>query len=130
MGIIMSETFGGYVAIVLTPESHNLLRAIAVHPEVRSHHCTVYFRPTEKELAQFQDRLGTEMTLEVVEVAEDEKGQVAVLKDHGLLSNRTPHVTVSCAEGVEPVYSNQLLQAGPRAPFKVTLVGTLELVRF
>ncbi len=47
--------------------------------------------------------------MKVIGRAWDEKGD-ALLVENAKSSNKYPHVTLSCAEGVSPVYSNQLIE--------------------
>ena len=103
------ESTGMVVHAVLTPESQRrLLRAVPpVHPVVYAHHVTMAFNPDEATLARYQPMAGQRLRVPVVAVALDDKAQAVLV---GVESeNDYPHITISVAEGVGPVYSNDLL---------------------
>lgn len=47
--------------------------------------------------------------MKIIGRAQDEKGD-ALLVENKKSSNAHPHITLSCAEGVSPVYSNELIE--------------------
>ncbi len=110
-----------YTAVFLTEEDRTaLLKEFpAKHPVVYADHVTLWFKPDPeqvgfiaKENAKEQQRVN----FQVVEYAEDEKGQaVRVTFPHVdwtgvVIRNELLHITISCAEGTSPVYSNELLK--------------------
>lgn len=84
------------------------------HPNVYAEHVTVAFSPTEEQERQLVPQCGQAVSLQVVAVAQDDKGQAVVVSGVDRLNPGTPHITISCADGVRPVYSNTLLSKGER----------------
>lgn len=122
-----------YIGVFLTDESHGLLASDATHEKVFAHHLTVAFRPGMDQEGELSAFLGRQVEMEVQGWARDEKGEAVLVKLPDWLAdycqNDYPHVTVSCAEGVKPVYSNDLLaeadDAGSIEPRGGVLVGRL-----
>ncbi len=56
--------------------------------------------------------LGKEVDYTMIGFAADDRGQAAAIAGPaGLVGlNEVPHITISCAEGTKPVYSNELLR--------------------
>jgi len=97
-----------YNAYVLTPESQRVLME-KIPPKFNNtfyHHMTINFG-----VQKFPKNLGWGAEITIIGYAEDEKGQAVVVKDI-LGENRIAHITLSCADGVKPVYSNELLKKG------------------
>ncbi len=126
----------GYLAVILDQESRQKLVAIAVHKtesdvEKFSHHLTICFKPDAKTWNKFSDMLGKTVELVVVGIACDDKAQ-AVYIPATKSEKKFPHITVSCADGVKPVYSNSLLEAcdasGTIEPLEMLLKGTVLFV--
>lgn len=103
---------GKFVSAVLTRASQDeLLDAFPpIHPNVYAHHATLAFKPTEPALDRYVPYLGERLYLSVIGYGEDDKGQAVVVDVQS--ENRIPHITISTADGVGPVYSNKLLEAG------------------
>jgi adenine/guanine phosphoribosyltransferase-like PRPP-binding protein len=103
---------GKFVSAVLTRASQEeLLEAFPpIHPNVYAHHATLAFKPSEPALDRYVPYLGERLYLSVIGYAEDDKGQAVVVDAQS--ENRVPHVTISTADGVGPVYSNRLLEQG------------------
>jgi len=98
----------GYIAAILTPDSADALREIAIHPHLHCHHLTLAYRPDEVAWHRFGSLVGTRVRLRAIAHAWDLRGQAVVVS--GIEScNAVPHITVSCAAGTKPVYSNELL---------------------
>lgn len=118
-----------YLGIFLTPQSRRKLLAEfpPAHPNVRADHVTILWEPEIADLAGVD--LGSIVRFSVVGYVEDQKGQaVAVILPSEIpKSNRTPHVTVSVADGVPAVYSNDLLRKGVTRIAPRTYSGVLEL---
>jgi hypothetical protein len=88
----------------------------ACHPTLHLDHMTLAFAPSVDLLVQLP--LGKTVTLQVHGVASDDKGQalaVSLPEASGALVSRNahPHITLSTAHGVPPVYSNTLLASVP-----------------
>lgn len=121
------ELFPIYNAVVLTEESQQLLRSKfeGVHRKKFGHHITTEFRPPSRPNDE-----GKEVTIKVIGYAKDENGEAVVAIPSGVsYKSRIPHITISCAEGVVPKYSNELLEGGFQPldkPF--TLKGTITAI--
>ena len=75
------------------------------HSKTFGHHSTIAFKP--KNIDDIE--LGKKSTIKIIGRAFDEKGD-ALLIENPKSNNKNPHITVSCAEGVSPVYSNELIE--------------------
>jgi len=103
-----------YAALFLTPSSQTaLLQAFPpFHPIVHADHVTLIFCPTDETIGTLP--LGTCVTIQVISEAQDQYGhavlvQIADSRPEVQTMNKYPHITISIAEGVSPVYSNTLL---------------------
>tara|TARA_Y100000034_G_scaffold119157_1_gene160639 strand:- start:722 stop:1285 length:564 start_codon:yes stop_codon:yes gene_type:complete len=77
----------------------------------KMHHMTIKFRPSPEEVLAAP--IGELVGLKVDGYALDGNGQAIFVTPIGTHStNDIPHVTVSVAEGISPVYSNNLLEEG------------------
>jgi hypothetical protein len=103
-----------YIGLFLTEESRKVLldRIKPKHGTVTADHITLAFAPSEEVLEILKPKLGRLYSIKLSGQASDEKGQaVAVERDElPFIENAFPHITVSCAAGVKPVYSNELLK--------------------
>lgn len=110
-----------YVGVFLTPEARReILRDFPPrHPDVKADHVTLLFRPSKEQVDDLREQLGMgrRVPVRVTGVAEDGDAQaleVELPEEIARHAGRRPHVTVSVEEGVEPVYSNELLGRGVR----------------
>ncbi len=96
-----------YNAIVLTDDSVKLLKEWfpPIHQNEYYHHMTINFG-----VKKFPDNLGEIVSFRVIGENHDDKGQAVVVDSES--DNPIPHITLSCADGVKPVYSNKLLENG------------------
>ncbi len=101
-----------YIAAFLTEESHKKLLEFlpAKYPNIYAHHVTLHYKPTHSDLSRYQ--IGQKVMLKITAFAEDDKAQACVIETDIPSQNKHPHITLSTAEGIEPVYSNELLEAG------------------
>jgi hypothetical protein len=120
----------------LDEESRQKLLAMAVYlteqdGEQFCHHLTIAYKPDSATWQKFSDLLGKTVQLVVVGIACDEKGQAVYIPSFRS-EKEYPHVTVSCAEGVKPVYSNTLLAQSAAndsiKPLAMLLGGTVQFV--
>lgn len=95
------------VAAVLDDETANFLKGLAVHQNVFCHHVTMAYQPSPEVYAKYQHLIGTTIEFDCRWSVRDHKGQ-ATFVDGVPSEKKVPHITISCADGVEPVYSNQL----------------------
>lgn len=75
------------------------------HPKVFGHHSTIAFKPNNLDGIE----IGKSQIMKIIGRAYDEKGD-ALLVENPKTNNKYPHITLSCAEGVSPVYSNELFE--------------------
>lgn len=121
-----------YTGIFLDRASHDKLIhwwtkqvKIPLHEDVYAHHMTIKFKPSPDEVATLP--LGKKTTVKVIGWAADERGQAVLVSPQGVESaNANPHITMACAPGTEPVYSNSLLAHGANHGGGPTLTGTIE----
>jgi hypothetical protein len=118
------------VCAVLSPAARKILEALACHEEVHCHHLTIFFKPTEDNIkAIFSGHIGRPVTLKVIGIVTDNRGQAVIVEPlTGMPSNRRAHITVSCADGTKPVYSNELIEHGVPTPLTLELEATIQLV--
>ena len=103
-----------YWAVKLTDESKvKLLSSFpAAHPNIYAEHMTIVFKPSDSLNEALMKECGTEVTLNVIGHAQDQNGQAVVVKSDSVsrIGGGIAHVTISCANGTKPVYSNELLK--------------------
>lgn len=75
------------------------------HGKVFAHHSTIAFKPPTLDGVE----VGKETPLNIIGRVSDEKGD-ALLVENLKSNNGHPHITLSCAEGVSPVYSNEMIE--------------------
>ena len=108
--LLLETAMEGYLAVVLTPESRTeLLQQVpAKHANVFAHHLTIAFKPDESVYSKYANLVGETTKMTITGEASDEQGQAVLVE--GPSENPNPHITISCAPGVKPAYSNTLLQ--------------------
>lgn len=111
-----------YKAVLLDPESKSKLMATfppSFH-ETFYHHMTIQFG-----VQSIGQDVGTEVELKVIGYARDNKGEAVVVQGVPRVDGKVPHVTLSVAPGVKPVYSNDLLTRGWNPVDGPLLKGTI-----
>jgi len=105
----MSRTL--YWAVKLNNESIAKLLSSCppIHPNVYAEHLTLAFKPTDEEEDYWAKRHGDAVTLHVNKFAFDNRGQAVMASGIERSRGGITHITISCANGVSPVYSNELL---------------------
>jgi hypothetical protein len=98
-----------YTALFVDSPEKLLKMFPAKHSKVFAHHSTNWYKPTSVEGLE----IGNKNLLKIIGQASDQKG-FAVLVENAKSKNKFPHITISCAEGVAPVYSNELLEKASR----------------
>ena len=100
------------------------------HDKIQTDHVTLVFRPGPKDRPWLASWLGRKVRMEVVGYAEDDRGQavaVRFLDPVPYPAQGIPHVTLSHARSVKPVYSNDLLKRGMwRGAQRVKLTGVVD----
>lgn len=101
-----------YWAALLTDKSKEKLlnRIQPVHSEVYAEHSTLLYKPSNSDNAKFENMLGKIIVFDVIGYVLDDKGQAAIVSGIERADNKTPHITISCIDGVKPFYSNSLIQ--------------------
>ncbi len=84
------------------------------HERVLGHHSTIAFKPNSLDGIS----VGEESSMKIIGRVFDEKGD-ALLVENIKSTNKHPHITLSCAKGVSPFYSNELIE-------KAVAAGTVE----
>ena len=94
-----------YTAIFIKEPEKLIHRFPPKHKKVFAHHVTIEFKP--KSLDGIE--VGKHWNLEVIGRAMNKKGD-ALLVRGSKSKNKYPHITLSCASGVNPFYSNELIE--------------------
>lgn len=104
------------------------------HQNVYADHATLFFKPPP-EVAEVVKALSRDllevMKFSVVSHVADEKGQavgIEFFRGHlngVMIKSEILHITISCAEGTSPVYSNTLMKMAETLPDKVSMYGEL-----
>lgn len=123
-----------YVGVFLTPDAkRKLLEDFPpAHSDIQADHVTLMFKPTQEEMQELQGRfkMGQRVPIKVTGVAQDDKAQALSVELPGDFEDRAqrkPHVTISVAEGVSPMHSNDLLAGGSRPIEPRTYTGYLDV---
>ena len=105
----------GYFALLIL-ENRNWLEDNfmnwPIHENVYFHHCTVAYKPSAEKIEEYKPKLGKVFQLNVNGfVLTNEIAVLTIDNVKGLpIENCHPHITVSCAEGTKPFYSNKVLE--------------------
>jgi hypothetical protein len=109
-----------YNAYVLREESRNILLSkwVPLYSKVYGHHMTVDFGKQ-----YIPKNVGEERDLVVIGYSRDSNCECVVIdKDRSV---GLSHITISCREGISPVYSNELLKGGWGLSDRIVLRGRL-----
>ncbi len=116
-----------YWAVLLDEECVENLKSVfkPAHKNVYAEHSTLVFGPTDEQDNKWATRIGEKVKLTVLGRAIDDKGDALVVSgierdDQGIL-----HITLSCAEGTKPYYSNLLLAKGYSNVNPMIVSGTI-----
>jgi Fungal tRNA ligase phosphodiesterase domain len=116
-----------YLGIFLTEDSVKKLYATfpPIFPKLPPDpHVTLSFKPDEGTVSTFRLLVGKKLFIEVKGYALDAKAEAVIVSIPPLASqNKIPHITLSTAEGVPPVYSNTLLGEARAEGRKVFFMG-------
>ena len=116
-----------YWAALLTNKSSNLLKSSfkPEHPKVFAEHVTLAFAPTEEQNEQWEKRLGETIELKVIAEGKDKRGHAVIVEGIQREDGGIPHITISCAKGTKPFYSNYLLSKGSEKVKELLLTATI-----
>lgn len=116
-----------YWAALLTDKSSNLLKSVfkPEHPKVFAEHITLAFSPTDEQDEKWEKRLGETIELKVVAESKDKLGHAVIVEGIQREDGGIPHITISCAKGTKPFYSNYLLFKGSSKVKEVILTSTI-----
>jgi hypothetical protein len=120
---------GGYLGGFLTEFGKNTLLArfgTPAHKRVYADHVTLAFNPGEEEMAKFKafDKSKPRL-IHIIGYMRDDKGEAALVRlaDLPFCTNSNPHITLSCAEGVPPSYSNSMLSTHDVKKMRLVTTG-------
>jgi hypothetical protein len=87
----------------------------SVHEKKIGSHATTQFVMDETKRHHTQVNLGNKARFAAVAEVSDSKGQALLIKqisgdNADFITTQYPHITLSCAEGVSPIYSNELFK--------------------
>lgn len=87
-------------------EPNNLVQLFPPkHEKVFAHHSTIVFEPQSLNGIE----IGKLWNIKILGRATDENGDT-LLVENLKSKNKYPHITLSCKKGVDPFYSNELLE--------------------
>ncbi len=108
-----------YTGLFLSEPVRNLLltKFPPKHPNVYADHVTLFYKPDFEAINDIMYRRGSMVSLYAVAHVYDEKGQALIVSvanpkqtDGIKITQDILHLTISCADGVQPVYSNELIK--------------------
>lgn len=119
-----------YIGLFLDDDSKIILETEIpfLHSQHYGDHVTLIFRPVPGIIKSLQPFAGKKVPIVADRLFYDFKGQ-AVGVEIPTIGYYQPnlHITISCAEGVKPAYSNELLKTSNPLPInRILLVGTLD----
>ncbi len=101
-----------YWGIVLSELSKTILRSkYHRHPNLYTEHLTLAYDPSDFQEAKYSKVIGKEVELVGIGYASDDRCEALVVRG-AETQNEVPHITLSCANDVRPIYSNTLLARG------------------
>jgi hypothetical protein len=104
-----------YTALFVDSPDQLLSRFKPKHPQVYAHHLTLKYKPESiKDL-----EIGKKIELKIIGRVSDDNGDALLVETDLKTEGKYPHITLSCAEGFRPNYSNQMVE-------KAVLDGTVE----
>ena len=104
-----------YTALFVDSPDQLLSRFKPKHPQVYAHHLTLNYKPESiKDL-----EIGKKIELKIIGRVSDDNGDALLVETDLKTEGKHPHITLSCAEGFRPNYSNQMVE-------KAVLDGTAE----
>jgi hypothetical protein len=95
-----------YTASFITDKESLLKKFPPIHENVYATHSTIAFMP-ETDLDGIE--VGKIEKMKIIGRVSDKYGD-ALLVENPKSANAHPHITLSCADGVEPQYSNQMIE--------------------
>ena len=93
-----------YTAYFVNNPEKLLLLFPTKHKNTYAHHSTNAYQPTSIEHVE----VGKNARLKIIGRVFDDKGD-ALLVENSKSANEFSHITISCADGVAPKYSNELI---------------------
>lgn len=102
--------------------------AIALHDLIHCHHVAISYAPSYEDVDRFEKIRNEPCVVRVIGFAVDDNAQAVLVETLPMKSsNKFPHVTVSCRNGIDPVYSNDLLSRELRLIHGPELSGVFDL---
>jgi hypothetical protein len=123
--------YNGTIQLVLSEDSREKLLEVVPpeHETVYAHHVTVAYKPQLNSPIFSQYEEGTEVVIEAIAYACDDRGQAVIVRGVSSAMLR-PHVTISCEEYTKPSYSNHLLNEPTSHMEPLKLTGVIEFKHF
>lgn len=120
-----------YIGVVLDKTSRQMLldKIPPQHENITAGHVTLVHEPTPEEMDLFAE--GEPVTVRVAALASDENAQAAIVilpqyyRDN---ATRRPHITISTAQGVQQLYSNELIEREAQVISPFVLMGHIKFV--
>ena len=116
-----------YWAVLLDEKNRDKLTSLVkpMHDNVYAEHITLAFRPSEDVDKAYQARLGEEVSFAVTAHYLDDGGQAVSVSsaDFKRQDGMPEHITISCAPGVKPSYSNELIQSSDGAELSSVMLS-------
>lgn len=118
-----------YWAVKLDDKSRNILLSLfpPKYKNIYAEHMTIVFGPSEEMDGTLMKECGTKVKLNIIGYGEDQNCQAVVIHSDNVsrIGGGIPHITISCSEGIKPVYSNTMLEKRWTKSPQVTLTGTI-----
>ena len=105
-----------YWAVKLDDESKVKLldKVKPIHDKVFGEHMTIVFGPNDEQEASLSNIIGEKVIMSAFGVVSDDKGQAVFTTGFDRFDGGVSHITISCANGIKPNYSNELIKAGTK----------------
>ncbi len=94
-----------YTAFFVKNREDLLSKFIPKHKNIFAHHATIEWKPQTLNGIE----VGREIRLKVLGKVTDDKGD-ALIVERDKIKKPYPHITISCAEGVAPGYSEEMIE--------------------
>ena len=94
-----------YTALFVKNKEELLSKFTPKHTKVFAHHATIEYKPQNLDGIE----TGREIKLKVLGRVSDDKGD-AIIVERYKIKKPFPHITLSCADDVAPVYSEEMIE--------------------
>jgi hypothetical protein len=94
-----------YTALFVKDEEELLKMFPPIHDYVFAHHSTIKFKP--KNINDIS--IGKEVIIKIIGRVYDDRADALIIENEKTV-NSHPHITISCADGVVPYYSGEMIR--------------------